>query len=301
MKAAREIIQIPEGHSFRLLRWTRTVREVECLRTSADRLAVAGEGAHWHFHPEMELTLFTSGAGTRFVGDHIGEFAAGDLVLLGEKLPHYWHTVGPSSGLSVQWHFPPAHAVWGLPEAAGLENLFRQAGRGLRLTGGAAVAARSGMEELVESEGMMRLAGFFRLLAGLATAGAAERKVLSRRTFLQRADTAHKAAIARAVSYLAASFREPVRLEEVLALAKMTRPTFARQFKQHSGRTFSEFLNHLRLQAACRELQDTDRSVLELALGCGFSQISFFNRCFRRVMGCSPTDYRDRSRRRLRR
>jgi AraC-like DNA-binding protein len=89
-----------------------------------------------------------------------------------------------------------------------------------------------------------------------------------------------------------AHYREEVRLEDVLKLTHLSRPTFARQFKKHSGRTLSEFLNHLRLQAACRELVESDRSVLEIALRCGFTQVSFFNRLFRRVMKCSPTGYR---------
>ena len=94
--------------------------------------------------------------------------------------------------------------------------------------------------------------------------------------------------------HLIAHFREEVRLEDILVLTDLSRPTFARQFKKHAGRTMSEFLNHLRLQAACRELLESNRSVLEIALSCGFTQISFFNRLFRRLQICSPTEYRAR-------
>ena len=98
--------------------------------------------------------------------------------------------------------------------------------------------------------------------------------------------------MAEVMRYLMGNFRDEVRLEEVLRIARMSKPTFARQFKKHSGKTFSDFITHIRLQAACRELVETDRSVLEIALDCGFSHISFFNRIFRRILRRNPTDYR---------
>jgi AraC-like DNA-binding protein len=76
------------------------------------------------------------------------------------------------------------------------------------------------------------------------------------------------------------------------ALTGLSRSSFARQFKQHSGRSFSEFLNGLRLEAACRELLESGRPVLDIALGAGFTQVSFFNRLFRRTYGCSPSAFR---------
>jgi mannose-6-phosphate isomerase-like protein (cupin superfamily) len=44
----------------------------------------------WHHHPEFELTLTLNSVGQRFIGDHIGEYGDGDLVLIGPNLPHTW-------------------------------------------------------------------------------------------------------------------------------------------------------------------------------------------------------------------
>jgi AraC-like DNA-binding protein len=240
----------------------------------------------------MELTLFTRGTGTRFVGDHIGAFGTGDLVLLGEKLPHYWHCSGASSGFSVQWHFPESHALWTFPETLPLLQLFERAKRGLHVTGRAAGDASGMLRALERSRGTGRLALLLGMLHRIAEAGQAECRPLSARAFSLPAGEGHQRAISAAVRHLVANHRETVRLEEMLALTGLSRSSFARQFKQHSGRSFSDFINGLRLETACRELLESRRPVLDIALASGFTQVSFFNRIFRRTYGCSPSAFR---------
>lgn len=297
MRGSREQIHLPSGHSFRVLRWARSLREVEVLFAPGAVASVTGEGEHWHYHMEMELTLFTTGEGTRFVGDDIAPFAPGDLVLLGEKLPHYWHTPGASSGLSVQWSFPKTHPFWAFPENLALASLFKSAARGLRYTGGTATALSAQLHELARTGGTDQLGLLLRTFALLADSPERDRRLLSARAFSLPTASAHQQAMAEAVRHLLAHFREPIRLDELLRITAMSKPTFSRQFKKHSGKTFSHFVTHLRLQAARRELLESDRSILEVAYSCGFPQVSFFNRIFRRILRCNPTQYRSRKRR----
>jgi AraC-like DNA-binding protein len=273
------------------------VREVECIVAPGQALQVTGEGNHWHFHPELELTLWTAGEGTRFVGDHIGVFTSGDLVLLGEKLPHYWHARGQSSGISLQWQFPESHPFWAFPEHFALAELFQRAGRGIRLGGQTALDVAQSLQDLPRVAGPAQLALFFTILSRIAAAPLGDCTLLSARAFALSAESRYPAAMAQAIRHLTAHFRNPIRLEDLLQITGLSRPTFARQFKAHSGRSFSEFLNRLRLQAACDELKSSDRGVLDIALASGFTQVSFFNRLFRRELKCSPTDYRLRNRR----
>ena len=295
MKGQRERIRLPPGHSFRVLRWQRSLAEVDMVTGPGQFVRIRGEGLHWHYHTEMELTLFTSGEGTRFVGDHIGPFAAGDLVLIGERVPHHWLTRGASAGVSVQWTFAPEHGLWTIPEAGELAALFTSAGRGLHITGPAATAVRVGLRDVLEGAGLERLAALLRILASLNRAARADARPLSAKSFALPAGSAHQSGIQEAVRHLTLHFREEVRLEDLLRLTGMSKPTFSRQFKRHAGRTFTDFLSGIRLEAACRDLRETDRPVTDIAHGAGFSQISFFNRLFQRRQTCSPREYRARS------
>ncbi len=130
----------------------------------------------------------------------------------------------------------------------------------------------------------------------MQSAPGSDQTLLSSRSFSLPAASAHQQVMAEAVRYLLANFRDAVRLEELLRLTGASKPTFCRQFKRHSGKTFREFVSQVRLQAAGRELPETDHAILEVALASGFGQLSFFNRIFRRVLGCAPTVYRERKR-----
>jgi AraC-like DNA-binding protein len=84
--------------------------------------------------------------------------------------------------------------------------------------------------------------------------------VLSARAFLLSEKGAHQSAMAEAVRYLLANFRDTIRLGQILRLTHMSKPTFSRQFKKHSGQSFSDFITQLRLQAVCHELAANERS-----------------------------------------
>jgi AraC-like DNA-binding protein len=292
MEKAAERIWFPEERSFRILRWQKGVSEVEACVGEGPFRRIRGEGARWHYHHAAELTLFTSGEGTRFVGDHIGHFESGDLVLLGSRVPHYWHVAGASSGISVQWDFPPEHPIWAMRETGAVAQVLAEAGRGLRLGGRTAERVKEAMQRMLEGSEVERLGLLLQVLGCVRRAGAGECEALSGQAFELETGSTYREAMAEAVLYLVAHFREEVRLEALLELTGMSKSTFSRQFRIHAGRTFQEFLLGLRLQAVSRELLHTRNPVTQSALHCGFSQIAFFNRAFRRAYGCSPAVFR---------
>jgi AraC-like DNA-binding protein len=293
MPSQREEIQFGVTNSLRLLRWNRTVHDVEIVHGPGRATALEGHGDHWHYHRALELTLVQRGAGTRFVADHIELFESGDLVLIGPNVPHYWHQRGHSSGLSIQWDFPLEHGIWTLPESAALRTLSETARRGLHVRNRTAESTRRLIEELPRLTRLARLAVFLQILDGLARAPADDVRPLSARAFSLAGSASQQEAVSQAVSYILAHYRDPVSLPELLRLTSMSRATFARQFRRHAGKSFSAFLNQVRLQAVCHSLRETTDLVGNIALDHGFNQLSFFNRLFRREFGLSPSDYRN--------
>lgn len=294
MASSRENIQFSEGHAFRLLRWSEDISRVEEVIGPDHAIALKGRGDQWHYHPQTELTLVQQGDGTRYVADHIELFQPGDLVLIGSNVPHYWHVKGKSCGLAIQWHFPQRHGIWDFKEAVRLRALEESALRGLHLSGKTAASIREKMQAMQQLSDLSRLALLISIFSTLASAPDRELQALSKRSFSMTGTDEQQEAIRRAVSYIIAHYRETIRLPELLELTGMSRATFARQFQLHAGRSFSTFLNQVRLQAVCRALRNTSEPITSIALENGFNQLSFFNRLFRREFGVNPSTYRAR-------
>jgi AraC-like DNA-binding protein/mannose-6-phosphate isomerase-like protein (cupin superfamily) len=287
-----ERILLSPGECFRLIRWHASNAKIQIISANGTSERARGEGHHWHHHPETEITLFRSGAATRFIGDHIVKFSAPDLVLIGGHVPHYWHSEGLTSGVSVQCDFDDMNPVWSLPYFAGLPALRRLADRGVRISGRTGELVQQAMRNLEHAQGIERLSCFFQVLADLLAAPKADLQLLSTRSYSLHGVAGNVVGIRKALHLAFARFREEVHLDDVLKVNGMTKATFCRQFKKHVGQSYTDFLNHLRLQAACHDLAETDKPIIEVAFESGFSQLAFFYRYFRRQMGCSPKAFR---------
>ncbi len=69
-------------------------------------------------------------------------------------------------------------------------------------------------------------------------------------------------------------------------------PTVYRLFQQHMGVSFNEYLNSVRISAACCLIAESDQSITEIASQCGYNSLSNFYRAFHQLVGCSPREYR---------
>lgn len=96
----------------------------------------------------------------------------------------------------------------------------------------------------------------------------------------------------RALDYVNENYMDDVTLDSLAAYAGFSRYTLSRMFRQHTGSTFTQYLNKRRVSMAEELLASTRMPVTQVALQCGFNSIATFNRVFRDVRGCTPTQYR---------
>jgi AraC-like DNA-binding protein len=258
----------------------------------------------WNYHPEFEIHLIRHSSGLAYVGDHIGHFDAGQLVLVGSNLPHNWIT--PSIGdnklidRDVVVQFSPERlqrASEAFPEFAETEPLFQRASSGLEFVGRTASVGGQLLEAMGATKGLAQLAKLIELLALMAKS--TEYRSLASPVFLSQfrpGTPLDLAILEKALAYIHKSFLQAPSLSEVAAHVEMSDSSFSRFFKTNTGNTFSDHIITLKMWTARKLLSESDVAITDICYEAGFSNISNFNRTFLTHAGMKPSQYRNAAR-----
>lgn len=258
--------------------------------------------AKWHRHPEYELHLIQGSSGTMMVGDHVGPFADGCLVLAGPDVPHHWVSETPADGriadrdVLIQFTQDFADRVFdGFPELETVRTLLAEATYGLLFLGDTARTGADLLRQIGRARGARRLVLFLELMSLLAE-DPDGRITLSRRA-RPLATVQVEERIETALGFIAENFASEIRLSTVADLCGMEASAFSRWFKKQTGHTFAKFVNRTRVYAACTRLTQTDRSITDICFEVGFNNIANFNRQFAAFCDQTPSAYRRSARR----
>jgi AraC family transcriptional regulator len=94
------------------------------------------------------------------------------------------------------------------------------------------------------------------------------------------------------LNYVEANMSEPIQLDDLALVAKLSRFHFGRAFQNAMGESPLAFVGRRRLETAKRMLKETDDAISVVARRCGFHSQSHFAANFRKFTGCAPTVYR---------
>jgi AraC-like DNA-binding protein len=253
----------------------------------------------WHYHSEVELIHFKKGEGTQFIGDSMKRFKAGDVVMVGSNLPHYWRfddaffdENNPAAADIRVSHFN--EDFWGddfllLPENNAIKTVLERAKRGLQITGKTRQKVGELLENLLVAEGTQRI---ILLIEALSAIGNCKQLVtLSSIGFKPDLIEVESDRINAIYEYSIKNFKRKIQLEEIAVVANISPNSFCRYFKSRTRKTYSQFLIELRVGHACKLLIENNQCIKRLCYESGFNNFTSFHKYFKMITGKSPLAY----------
>jgi AraC-like DNA-binding protein len=256
-------------------------------------------GARYCVHVEYEIHLIRKGTGHYKIGDQLGKFKAGQVSIVGSRVPHDWvsdlrkNQVIKDRDVVIQFSREWLEKVRKLvPEVSDFEQLLNDAQRAIIFSGGSSIAAEKILDTITNKSGIEQVTNLFEILLIMSKAPESEREYVLVDPYVT--DSAPKARLAaeKGVSYIFANIDKKISLSEAAKLSYMSESTFSRTFKIASGLNFSEMIRKLRIEHGCKLLTSTELSVAAIAKDCGYTNLSNFNRQFLKEMGITPREFR---------
>lgn len=251
----------------------------------------------WHWHPEVELTLFLSGEMEYLINDSIYYVKAGDGLFGNSNALHSGIMRNGSQCTYLSITFHPRFLY-------GYENSILQTKYVSFITSNESWASFL----LTESEEWQR-----DILENMKTiyALSQERPVDFElqvhmllmdiwqklyRHFAVQPEKEHKPGhhlqrLRDIISYIQDNYSEKITLEDVARSANICQSECCRFFKKHMNMTIFDYILYLRIQNSLPLLKTMD-SVTEVSTAVGFTSSSYYSQIFKRQMGCSPLEYK---------
>jgi len=251
-----------------------------------------------HYHPELQITLVKLGNGTQFIGDSIEQYKQGDIFIIGPNLPHVFRPSNMEDDEGSKAHLVSIYFnkdVFGeqfykLPELLYINKLLKSSKRGLTLKKEIKSIFKDQMEKLINATGFDRVLKLLELLNMVANPD--KWNYISSMSFSSPQKDSDNETINTVFEFLMNNYNADIQLNQVANLANLSPNSFCRYFRSRTQNTFTEFLMKIRIGHASRLLIEKDLSIAEIAYLCGFNNLSNFNRQFRKINNCTPSEYK---------
>lgn len=249
-----------------------------------------------HTHEEYELNFILNAAGARrIVGDNVEVIDDLELALIGTNLPHGWFTHECQSQeiqeITIQFHRDLFDdKLLKRNQLSHIRALLERSVKGIVFSRDTAQAFRPRLELLSTRSGFDSVLELMSILHDLALSR--NMRTLSNTSFSNEQLNYNSRRIEQAFDFMQSHYNKDISLGDVAKVVNMPEVSFSRFMKKRTGRTFIDSLNEIRLGHASRLLIDTTQTVAEVSYNCGFNNLSYFNRIFKKKNGCTPTEFR---------
>lgn len=255
-----------------------------------------------HRHEEMQITWVEKGRGTLIVGTDMHAFEDNDVFVIGANVPHlfksnpeYFENNDELSIMACSLYFNPnglLAPLFALPEMSRVKQFISKFAQGFKVPAQSTKAVTDAMLKVHQSASHLviyELVKFWDIILQIQEPLEPICKVSSN----HKMSESEGRRLSTIINYIMDYYHQPIALENIANTACMTPQAFCRYFKKHTGQTFVNYLNEVRIHDACRQLTSSSFSegISNIAYKTGFNSITNFNRVFKSVVGQSPRAY----------
>ncbi|MEN2414893.1 AraC family transcriptional regulator [Flavobacterium mesophilum] len=254
----------------------------------------------FHSHPEFELVYILESHGKRIIGNSVESFQPGDMVFLGDDIPHVWLNdeifykgINSLKAKAIVIYFSRdlfGNSFYELPEAQEVKKFFAQAIKGVSITGETNTLIAKKMNKLLKKKGFEVVMGLMEILSLLSRSK--DLRYINDNSYVPVTEDNKSDRLAEVFKYVKSNYKEEISLDEISKIANLTPTSFCRMFKAKTKKPFVEYLNEIRVSNACKYLIETDLGISEIAYECGYKTASNFNKLFKKLIGTTPKEYR---------
>lgn len=122
-----------------------------------------------------------------------------------------------------------------------------------------------------------------------------QKELFAQQEAIRREDEISIENLKKVISYIGEHYDSVIRLDELATLVNMNPQYFCRYFKKNIGKTITEYINVIRIEKAATALLETQDKIIDIATDCGFENVGYFIRRFKKEKGVTPSEYREKS------
>ncbi|MFH6991750.1 AraC family transcriptional regulator [Flavobacterium sp. FlaQc-48] len=257
----------------------------------------------FHSHPDFELVYVQESYGKRIIGTAVESFGPGDMVFLGEDIPHVWLNdrifykgIRNLKAKSIVIYFSRdlfSTSFYELKEFGEIRKFLSQSVKGVSIGGQTRTLIAMKMEKLLKKKGFEVIMGVFEILFLLSKSK--DLRYLNYDSYLALSKDNKNDRLAVVFQYVKTHYKEKISIEQIAEIANMTPTSFCRMFKAKTQKPFGEYLHEVRISNACKSLIETDLDISEIAYQCGYKSGSNFNKLFKSLKNTTPREYRKKA------
>ncbi|WP_124065916.1 AraC family transcriptional regulator [Clostridium sp. E02] len=266
-------------------------------------LALFGEGwireygrhvKYLHFHNLMEIGYCHFGTGEVVLGQERIPFSPKSIMIVPPRLPHTTNSEEGTQGYW-EWLYVDMEQVlcnWFVKDPLSKKNILKQIQRtGYLLSGDEHPSLFRVIIGIIE-EARMKKPYYKDNIRGLLQAWLTELLRLSDAEVNVMRRRPHTALISDALNYISEQYLKEIKIKDLAVQCNMSESHFRRVFEDGMKMKPLEYINLIRIQQSCEFLKNTEKSMDEVAESSGFASVSAFNRNFKKVMSCSPYQWK---------